>query len=60
MLDKARLGVEDKAVRRGEIRGPASARCPECNHLAHWLTSGVIPPACPECGAAVEVVKKGG
>lgn len=49
-----------KAVRRGEIPGPASVRCTKCPHTAHWMARS-IPAACPECGAAVEVVKgKGG
>lgn len=57
MLDKADLGVEDKAVRRGEIPGPASVRCTRCSHTAHWMARS-IPAACPECGAPVEVVKE--
>jgi hypothetical protein len=43
MLDKDRLGVEDKAVR------PEPRRCPGCK--AEVPEGRTVPPTCPICGA---------
>jgi Zn finger protein HypA/HybF involved in hydrogenase expression len=56
MLDKARLGVEDKMIAPG-VNGPGTIRCKSCGHTSMYMTSGPLPAACPDCGKPVEVVK---
>lgn len=61
MLDKARLGIEDKAMKPGETKGqplvgPGSVSCPSCKLTSHYMARS-IPANCTNCGAEWKLMK---
>jgi hypothetical protein len=50
MNTRAKLGVEDKAKRRGVVEGPTILVCPKCGTRTIYAMSGTIPTLC-SCGA---------
>jgi uncharacterized protein (DUF983 family) len=60
MLDKSNLGAENKSLTPPvEIKGPAATRCPKCQFVSYYNTSGPIAPTCHVCGTVLEVQKEG-